>query len=224
MSRACVLMLTTIAAVGLLVRPARAAECALRVHVTPPTRTTRAVAHACGAGCEFSLQVCRARAGDGCPGDVVSRVRLTSYPDAALAAAVTPPPADTACGPPAAIVVPPETRTRFRAVALDACDRPLDRDQLLLECLPDGGWLGCVPVTTTSTTRPAATTSTLPSGGCLVSGCNAEVCAEAPVASACVWTPAFACYRSATCARQPDGACGWTPAPALGECLRQHEG
>lgn len=193
------------------------------MHVTPPTRTARAVAHACGAGCEFSLQVCRGQAGDACAGDAQTRVRVTSRPDAGVAAVVPPPPIGAACGPPATITVPPESRTRVRAVAVDAHDHPVARDRLVLDCTPDPGWLGCVPVTTSSTTPARATTTTRPADGCVISGCSGELCTEVPVASPCRWEDAFGCYARAACARGPDGACGWRPSAALADCLRRYE-
>lgn len=56
--------------------------------------------------------------------------------------------------------------------------------------------------------------------GCFVGGCSQEICSEDPGAvSTCEWRPEYACYRSAECARQDDGACGWTPTDALAACL-----
>lgn len=197
-------------------RDAPASECALTLYATPPTRTARSLAYACGAGCAFTVQVCRAVPGDGCDDARVARLQVTSQPDATLAAAVIPPAADADCGPATPIVLPAETRRRVRVVARDADGVPLDRDGLLLDCRADTGWLGCLPVTTT--------TSTLPGGGCVVSGCSGELCGSEPAMSPCVWTPSAACFREARCARQADGACGWTPTPALAACLRAADG
>lgn len=59
-----------------------------------------------------------------------------------------------------------------------------------------------------------------PPNDCVETGCNGEICAEAPVASPCVALPEFACYREVgICERQPWGGCGWTPTPELDECL-----
>lgn len=59
---------------------------------------------------------------------------------------------------------------------------------------------------------------------CYVSGCAAELCSDRPdLVSPCIWRDAFACFRDATCARQPSGACGWTPTPELGACLAAHD-
>ncbi len=57
--------------------------------------------------------------------------------------------------------------------------------------------------------------------GCEATGCSGEVCAEssAGVATACEWKAEYACYRSAECARQSNGTCGWTPTAELAFCL-----
>ena len=63
-------------------------------------------------------------------------------------------------------------------------------------------------------TTPAA-------GACERGGCGGELCHEPGEgrASICVARPEHACYRSATCERQPGGACGWTQTPALRACI-----
>jgi hypothetical protein len=60
--------------------------------------------------------------------------------------------------------------------------------------------------------------------GCMVGGCSAELCSDHPdMVSPCIWRDAYVCFRDATCARQPSGACGWTPTPELGACLAAHD-
>lgn len=60
-------------------------------------------------------------------------------------------------------------------------------------------------------------------GSCHIGGCSAELCSDREGAiSPCIWFEAYACYRDATCARQPSGACGWTPTPELSACLASH--
>lgn len=55
---------------------------------------------------------------------------------------------------------------------------------------------------------------------CFVGGCSGQVCSDqAGVITTCEWRPEYACYRTATCERQPDGKCGWTPTPELEACL-----
>lgn len=58
-----------------------------------------------------------------------------------------------------------------------------------------------------------------PSGGCTVSGCSAQICADEPVVTTCEWHARYACYRTASCARQADGQCGWTLTDELKTCL-----
>jgi hypothetical protein len=68
-----------------------------------------------------------------------------------------------------------------------------------------------------------APTSTAASTGCVVGGCSGEVCSDAsqgPLVSNCIYKPEFACYKSARCERQADGACGWSQTYDLVECLR----
>jgi hypothetical protein len=61
-------------------------------------------------------------------------------------------------------------------------------------------------------------------GSCYIGGCAAEVCSDRPdMVSPCIWRDAYVCFREATCARQPDGACGWTPTPELRACLASHD-
>lgn len=58
--------------------------------------------------------------------------------------------------------------------------------------------------------------------GCKVGGCSATVCSEASgedMMTTCEFKPEYACYRSATCEKQADGACGWTQTPELSACL-----
>jgi hypothetical protein len=57
-------------------------------------------------------------------------------------------------------------------------------------------------------------------GGCYVGGCSAQVCSDRPDAiTTCEWLPEYECYRTAECARQPDGNCGWTETLELEQCL-----
>jgi hypothetical protein len=59
--------------------------------------------------------------------------------------------------------------------------------------------------------------------GCYLTGCGNRLCSDLPdVASTCIGYATDVCYRDATCARQPNGACGWTPTPELNACLATH--
>jgi hypothetical protein len=56
---------------------------------------------------------------------------------------------------------------------------------------------------------------------CVAGGCSGTVCEEEGTGTitTCEMRPEYACYRDASCERQPDGACGWTPSEALTACL-----
>jgi hypothetical protein len=56
---------------------------------------------------------------------------------------------------------------------------------------------------------------------CIISGCSSQVCAAESVITTCEFRPEFECYRDATCEKQPDSTCAWTPTPELTECLAQ---
>ena len=57
---------------------------------------------------------------------------------------------------------------------------------------------------------------------CVVSGCSGQICAREPLFSTCEWRPEYACFASATCAPQMNGACGWTMTDELRACLGAH--
>lgn len=59
-----------------------------------------------------------------------------------------------------------------------------------------------------------------PIGKCYVGGCSAQLCSDQPdMVSNCMYTAAYACYKTASCERQPSGQCGWTPSKELSACL-----
>ena len=60
--------------------------------------------------------------------------------------------------------------------------------------------------------------SSLPA--CKVGGCSGQICSDTETISTCIYQPEFACYKNATCARQADGLCGWTPTKELTACLK----
>jgi hypothetical protein len=64
--------------------------------------------------------------------------------------------------------------------------------------------------------------STPPSGtpNCYATGCSGQICADRDVITTCQSRPEYACYRSAQCTRQADGACGWTETAELQACLQ----
>ena len=59
---------------------------------------------------------------------------------------------------------------------------------------------------------------------CVVSGCNAEICAAEPMFSPCVALPQFACFDTAECGHfGPEGQCGWKQTDELTSCLDSFE-
>jgi hypothetical protein len=57
------------------------------------------------------------------------------------------------------------------------------------------------------------------SGGCFRTGCSAHICSDEEMASTCEWREEYQCYKTATCERQNNGECGWTPTDELNSCL-----
>lgn len=55
--------------------------------------------------------------------------------------------------------------------------------------------------------------------GCRKTGCSSQLCFDEDVVTTCEFRPEYACYRTATCARQADGKCGWTANAELSACL-----
>lgn len=62
-----------------------------------------------------------------------------------------------------------------------------------------------------------------PGDGCVRAGCSDHLCVEEgiDIASTCEWRPAYQCYQQATCERQQNGQCGFTPTHELVECLER---
>jgi len=60
-----------------------------------------------------------------------------------------------------------------------------------------------------------------PGQGCVRAGCSDHLCVEEgmDIASTCEWRPVYECYQQATCERQQNGQCGFTPTHELVECL-----
>ena len=68
---------------------------------------------------------------------------------------------------------------------------------------------------------PASPTGAI---SCVRAGCSAQLCVEknaaAETVTTCEFRAEYACYRTATCARQLNGSCGWTMDSALTLCLK----
>jgi coxsackievirus/adenovirus receptor len=62
-----------------------------------------------------------------------------------------------------------------------------------------------------------------PGDGCVRAGCSDHLCVEegVDIASTCEWRPVYQCYQQATCERQQNGQCGFTPTHELVECLER---
>ncbi len=55
---------------------------------------------------------------------------------------------------------------------------------------------------------------------CYVGGCSGQVCSDQQdVITTCQWRAEYACYETASCARQVDGTCGWTQTDELQACI-----
>ena len=79
--------------------------------------------------------------------------------------------------------------------------------------------------TPTAPSTPPTSNVTLPKamGKCYVGGCSAQLCSDQPdMISNCMYSPEYACYKTATCERQTTGECGWTPTNELSMCLKQN--
>lgn len=57
---------------------------------------------------------------------------------------------------------------------------------------------------------------------CIITGCSSHVCAEESVITTCEFLPYYECYKSAVCAVQSNGECGWTMDEDLKQCLALH--
>lgn len=57
---------------------------------------------------------------------------------------------------------------------------------------------------------------------CMKTGCSGQVCADKEVITTCEYKTEYECYKRATCERQANGECGFTPTPALTACLRRN--
>lgn len=105
--------------------------------------------------------------------------------------------------------------------------------QLFVEEIPD-----LTPPPTTATSSPVVT-SPIPDprpippvqnrpapskGACVPAGCSSQLCVDADNAgdmvTTCEFRAEYACYRTARCERQTNGACGWTQTPSLKTCLQ----
>lgn len=92
-----------------------------------------------------------------------------------------------------------------------ACDKP-PPTEAPTTANPDAG-------ADAGTPEPDPGDATAGGGECKPTGCSATVCSDEEVMTTCEFKPEYACYKTATCARQADGACGWTKSAELDACL-----
>ena len=56
---------------------------------------------------------------------------------------------------------------------------------------------------------------------CYVGGCSGEVCSDQKdIATNCMYSAEFACYKTAKCERQANKQCGWSDTATLRACLQ----
>jgi hypothetical protein len=59
---------------------------------------------------------------------------------------------------------------------------------------------------------------------CLKTGCSGQICSDKEVISTCEYKTEYECYKKATCERQANGDCGFTPTAELNACLKRSRG
>ncbi len=69
-----------------------------------------------------------------------------------------------------------------------------------------------IPITFSSNSGPIT-------GGCVISGCSAQICGEEEMASTCEYRPIYECYKGAKCERNTAGQCAWVETPTLKACV-----
>src|SRR5688500_8646759 len=61
-------------------------------------------------------------------------------------------------------------------------------------------------------------------GGCVITGCNDQLCSDHLISTDCTQRPQDECFRDATCERNAMGNCGWRSTEALHACLARTAG
>jgi len=57
---------------------------------------------------------------------------------------------------------------------------------------------------------------------CKKTGCSSQICSDQEVITTCEYKTEYECYRKATCERQANGDCGFTPTAELNACLKRN--
>ena len=86
--------------------------------------------------------------------------------------------------------------------------------------LPENGDELRIPVIISS---PSSSSNAEATGGCVITGCSAQICADEDTASTCEFRPEYACYQStnARCTRNSANQCAWVETAELKACLAQ---
>lgn len=58
--------------------------------------------------------------------------------------------------------------------------------------------------------------------GCIITGCSGTVCSDQEVVTTCEYQESYACYQTATCARDTSGQCAWQETAELNQCLEEY--
>lgn len=118
------------------------------------------------------------------------------------------------------------TCANVRCTASTHCEMILAGGSYSPSCVPNApapvtcATVLCAPGTTCVEKPTGATcVATPPASPCVKTGCSGQICADGQRFSTCEYREEYACYQTATCARQADGQCGWTQTPALISCL-----
>ncbi|MBI4433664.1 PQQ-dependent sugar dehydrogenase [Candidatus Uhrbacteria bacterium] len=61
-------------------------------------------------------------------------------------------------------------------------------------------------------------------GGCVITGCSGQVCADREVMTTCEFRPVDACYAHERCERLEHGSCGWVMTETLRACVDRAQG
>lgn len=94
---------------------------------------------------------------------------------------------------------------------------PENADELRISVRFDLGNWSALP-----TSSPSLPIPPLPiSGSCRVTGCSGQICSDEEVITTCEFKEEYACYKTATCEKQEDDKCGWTPTEELVICLSE---
>ena len=133
-----------------------------------------------------------------------------------------------------------ESRGRARCVAIDRCGDGMawntatgacectamarcasgwSWDPIACECLSPCASVRCAAGTHCVANEDGSAVCAPDATACVRTGCSGQVCADGDVVTTCEWREEYACYASASCERQADGACGWTETPELAACL-----